>query len=164
MLHPLHETLLCSTRDASRAQGLELYAFMVGAWSFEATVWPAEGGVHHGTGSIAAGWVLDGRALQDVWVLPGLFHGTTLRVYDPTRDGWHILWSDPLHQYYARQFGRAEGDDIVQLGQNDAGKPTRWSFRERGADRFTWRGEVSDDGGASWRLEAEFLCRRVASV
>jgi hypothetical protein len=41
------------------------------------------------------------------------FYGTTLRVYDPGIDGWHILWSDPLRQFYSRQVGRALGPDIV---------------------------------------------------
>jgi hypothetical protein len=26
---------------------------------------------------------LQGRAIQDVWILPDFFYGTTLRVYDP---------------------------------------------------------------------------------
>ena len=71
-----------------------------------------------------------GRAIQDVWILPGVFYGTTLRIYDPNIDAWHILWSDPLRQFYTRQIGRARGSDIVQLGKNDAGEAVRWSFTE----------------------------------
>ncbi len=74
--------------------------------------------------------MLEGRAIQDVWILPGVFYGTTLRVYDPGLDAWHILWSDPLRQYYTRQIGRAHGADIVQEGTNDAGDAIRWSFTE----------------------------------
>jgi len=47
----------------------------------------------------------------------GFFYGTTLRVYDPGIDAWHILWSDPLKQLYRRQIGRARGQDIVQEGR-----------------------------------------------
>ena len=150
-----------SARPApERAAGLELYAWLIGTWTMDATVHLPDGNLHRGAGSIAVAWVLEGRAIQDVWVLPGMFHGTTLRVYDPTRDAWHILWSDLLHQYYSRQISRAEGQDIVQIGANDAGVPTRWSFRDITHDSFTWRGETSNDGGAHWQLEAEFLCRR----
>jgi len=162
MANPLLDTLLCSTRHPERAEGLGLYAFLVGTWHFDAMVWPEAGAPFKGEGSIAAGWVLGGRAIQDVWELPGVFHGTTMRVYDPARDGWHIVWCDPLHNYYSRQFGRADGGDIVQLGHNDAGTPTRWSFRERSADNFLWRGEVSDDKGETWRREAEFICHRTS--
>jgi hypothetical protein len=65
-------------------------------------------------------------------------------------------------QYYNRQIGRARGADIVQLGKSDDGTDTRWSFREITADSFRWLGEVSTDGGATWRLQAEFQCRRKA--
>jgi hypothetical protein len=111
-------------------------------------------------GEISFAWVLEGRAIQDVWIVPDFFHGTTLRVYDPATDSWHILWSDPLMQYYNRQIGRPHGADIVQLGKSDDGADTRWSFREITADSFRWLGEVSTDGGATWRLQAEFQCRR----
>lgn len=50
----------------------------------------------------------------------GDYYGTTLRVYDPGLDAWHILWSDPLTQTYQRQLGRARGNDIVQEGRDDA--------------------------------------------
>jgi hypothetical protein len=104
--------------------------------------------------------VLEGRAIQDVWILPGVFHGTTLRVYDPRSNAWHILWSDPLHQYYSRQVGRPEGRDIVQIGRNDSGELTRWSFRDITPDSFRWLGERSTDDGATWQLQAEFHARR----
>src|SRR4029450_351806 len=86
--------------------------------------------------SISAG--LQGRAIQDVWILPGVFHGTTLRIYDPGLEAWHILWSDPLRQFYSRQLGRAQGNDIVQIGKNDAGVTLRWSFTDITANTFRW--------------------------
>ena len=117
----------------------------------------------HGTpdaGEIHFGWVLEGRAIQDVWILPGIFFGTTLRVYDPGLDAWHILWSDPLKQLYTRQIGRARGSDIVQEGTADGGAAMRWSFTEITPDGFRWTGERSRDGGATWQLQADFRARR----
>src|SRR5262249_31217043 len=78
---------------------------------------------------------------QDVWILPGIFYGTTLRVYDPGLDAWHILWSDPLRQLYRRQLGRARGKDIVQEGKDDAGAPVRWRFIDITPDSFHWLGQ-----------------------
>jgi hypothetical protein len=98
-----------------------------------------------------------------VWVLPGFFYGTTLRVYDPALDAWHILWSDPLTQYYTRQIGRAHGSGIVQEGADEAGTPARWSFTEITPNSFHWLGERSLDGGKSWQLQIEFFARRVAT-
>jgi hypothetical protein len=147
---------------ADRAARMELYAWLVGSWDMDAVVHADDGTTHRGRGEVHAGWVLDGRAIQDVWILPGIFHGTTLRIYDPGLDAWHILWSDPLRPYYARQIGRARGDGIVQDGTNDAGEATRWSFSDITPGSFRWRGERSRDGGATWELQAEFVLRRAA--
>ena len=53
--------------------------------------------------------------------------------------------------------GRKEGSDIVQLGKSPDGNLIRWSFREITPESFRWRGEVSVDGGTTWRLDVEFL-------
>ena len=138
-----------------------LYGWLIGRWEMDAVVYKDDGATREGRGEIHFGWVLEGRAIQDVWILPGVFYGTTLRVYDPGIDAWHILWSDPVRQYYTRQIGRARGEDIVQEGRNDAGALTRWSFSEITRDSFRWRGERSLDDGATWELQAEFFARRV---
>jgi hypothetical protein len=85
-------------------------------------------------------------------ILPvaGNWYGTTLRVYDPGLDAWHILWSDPATQFYTRQIGRARGQDIVQEGKLDSGDILRWSFTEITPNSFHWLGEHSADGGATW--------------
>ena len=141
---------------ADRADKMGLYAWLIGDWIFDATVHKDDGTTHKGEGEIHFIWALDGRAIQDVWILPGFFYGTTLRVYDPALDAWHILWNDPLKQYYTRQLGRAQGRDIVQDGKTADGTPVRWTFTDVTADSFRWRGERSLDGGASWQLQSEF--------
>ena len=147
-----------------RADKMGLYGWLTGRWEMDAVTYGDDGSTHTGRGEIHFGWVLEGRAIQDVWILPGIFHGTTLRVYDPDIDAWHILWSDPVRQYYARQIGRARGNDIVQEGKNDAGAMLRWSFTDITPDSFRWLGERSTDGGATWQLQAEFLARRATSA
>ena len=152
--------LLSPAAAADRAAKATLYGFLIGDWMFDAVVNRDDGSVHRGRGEIHAVWALDGRAIQDVWILPGLFYGTTLRVYDPALDAWHILWNDPLKQYYTRQLGRARGTDIVQDGQTDKGMPVRWSFLDCTPDSFRWLGEYSLDGGASWMTQSEFRAKR----
>lgn len=154
--------LLSKGPAPGHSDAMNLYAFLIGDWTFAATVNRDDGSVHHGQGEIHAVWALEGRAVQDVWILPGLFYGTTLRVFDPALNAWHILWNDPLKQYYTRQLGRARGGDIVQEGETDKGLPVRWSFVERDSDSFRWLGEYSPDGRASWTLQADFRVRRVS--
>ncbi len=144
-----------------RAEKMGLYGQLVGRWEMDGAVYGDDGSKQTGRGEIHFGWVLEGRAVQDVWILAGLFYGTTLRVYDPGIDAWHIFWSDPLKQLYRRQVGRARGGDIVQEGRDDNGAAVRWRFTEVTPDSFRWLGERSLDDGAHWQLQAEFFARRV---
>ena len=144
------EALASAKPAADRADKMNLYGWLIGRWTMDATVHLDDGGTHRVPGE------------QDVWILPGVFHGTTLRVYDPNINAWHILWSDPLRQFYTRQIGRAQGGDIVQLGKSDAGEAVRWSFTEITPASFRWLGVRSRDDGKSWQLQAEFLARRAS--
>ncbi|MGH9391548.1 MAG: hypothetical protein ACRD1Z_18245, partial [Vicinamibacteria bacterium] len=56
--------------------------------------------------------------------------------------------------------GGAEGEAIVLRGTDSDGSSLRWSFNDMGADSFVWRGEISRDGGKSWRLEEDHHMRR----
>lgn len=160
------DVLKASGPAPDRAEKMGLYGWLIGDWTFDAVVNRDDGTQHNGRGEIYFGWVLEGRAIQDVWILPGVFHGTTLRVYDPGIDAWHILWSDPLKQLYTRQIGRAQnhahGRDIVQLGKTETGALLRWTFTDIAPDSFRWLGEHSNDDGATWRLQSEFKVRRRA--
>lgn len=120
-------------------------------------------------GELHVGWVLGGRAVQDVWQVPSgsappstarPFHGMTLRFYDPAISAWRSTWLDPLNGRVRRFIGRLVGDDIVLDGL-DPEPAERWSFRDISEDFFRWIGEVSYDGRASWSIEEEMAVRRV---
>ena len=172
----LVEALFSDGPAADRTEKMGLYGWLVGDWEMESVHHHADGSSRKGRGEIHFGWALQGRAIQDVWRIPArnpdgpddpsksLMYGTTLRIYDPGIDAWHILWSDPVKQYYSRQIGRADGADIVQQGTDDNGTLARWRFTEIKANSFHWLGERSADGGATWRLEVEFFNRRTGST
>jgi hypothetical protein len=160
---------------ADRAEKMALYGQFVGGWDTDVVAHAQDGAEHRGHGEIHFGWVLEGRAIQDVWMIPrrverhpgiaalpvaGNWYGTTLRVYDPGIDAWHILWTDPANQIYTQQIGRARGHDIVQEGKLPNGAVLRWSFTEITGNSFHWVGERSDDGGAAWWLQVEVFARR----
>jgi hypothetical protein len=158
---------------ADRAGKMELYGHFVGSWDLDVTQIADDGSQRRRPGEWHFGWALEGRAIQDVWIVPprGAMrqgdaaanvnsYGTTLRIYDPGIDAWQIQWSDPVTRNFLHMIGRGQGDDIVQLGTRPDGKPIRWSFSEITPSSFRWRGEISDDDGASWRLNVEFLARR----
>ena len=155
---------------------MDLYGRFIGSWDLDVTQFPEGGPARRRKGEWHFGWVLEGRAIQDVWIVPrrgplregdaaanAFSYGTTLRIYDPRNDTWQIQWSDPVISNFLTMIGRKEGDDIVQLGRDQEGRPIRWSFSDITPDSFTWRGETSPDQGANWQLDVEFACRRSAS-
>ncbi len=159
------------------AEALELYGQFIGDWETDIVTYTPDGGRHQGHGDIHFGWILEGRAVQDVWMIPrhnerrpdapvmpvaGNWYGTTIRAYDPALGAWRIYWIDPGRGAYYQQVGRRQGADIVQQGTTDSGALARWSFTEITPDSFHWKGEASFDGGASWRLLVEVFARRVA--
>jgi hypothetical protein len=158
---------------ADRAEKMALYAWLVGRWSMDAVFYRNDGTTQTAQGMICAGWVLEGRAIQDIFAVPGLFYGTTLRVYDPGLDAWHILWTDPLNQVYVNQIGRALGNEVLQEGKESpslarlyqtshagaAEATIRWIFSEITAKSFRWHSERSTDG-VNWQLQREFFAKR----
>jgi hypothetical protein len=158
------------------AEALTLYGQFIGDWDADIVTRTPDGVRHQGQGEIHFGWVLEGRAVQDIWMIPrrsgrradapampvaGNWYGTTIRVYDPALDAWRIYWIDPATNAYYQQIGRRQGADIVQEGATEKGALSRWSFTGITPDSFHWKGEASFDMGASWRLLVEVVARRV---
>ncbi len=162
-MHACFKDALLSTGPAAdRAEQLKLYGRFIGSWSMKSVIHPDAGGQVIGPdGEIHFAWTLEGRAIQDVWVLPQIFYGTTLRVYDPGIHAWHIFWSDPTSQIYTRQIGRAEDEDIVQIGDDGKGTRLRWRFAEITPKSFHWIGERAAGAENDWRKQIEMFARRV---
>jgi hypothetical protein len=159
---------------ASKAK-LGLFSWLVGQWEIDVTTILEDGSTHVGRGEIHAGWVLQGRAIQDVWMIPrlkerhpgieqlpgaGNWYGTTLRIYDPNLDAWRILWNDPATNFFTQQIGRARGRDVVQEGADPRGGSMRWTFAEIEAASFDWTAERSLNN-QDWRKEVDIRARRV---
>ena len=54
------------------ADKLALYGQFVGDWDADVVTYTPDGARHEGQGEIHFGWVLRGRAVQDVWMIPRL--------------------------------------------------------------------------------------------
>jgi len=155
-----------------RADKMALYGQFVGSWDLDVIEYRDDGTTRRRPGEWHFGWALEGRAVQDVWIVPprgqregdavaqSNRYGTTLRVYDPGIDIWHIIWTEPVGQTYLTMIGRAQGKDIVQLGKNAAGQTVRWGFYEIMPDSFLWVGEASADGETSRKRVVEFRATR----
>ena len=173
---PLHTALAASGRSCEIPEAEDAYGWLVGSWELD---------VHHYWGidvsgrglkcEVHAAWVLEGRAVQDVWIMPPRasrsqqldkkmnMYGTTLRVWDPTIQAWRITWRNPAGDHHEEQVGRRSGKDVVQLGVRPNGTPTRWTFTAITLNSFHWLGESLEPDGKTWRLEGEFRAKRIGN-
>jgi hypothetical protein len=167
------EALLAGGPLIEHADKMNLYAPLIGDWEIDVVDYEADGTRRTSSGEAHFAWVLEGRAIQDLWIIPprsarkpgqptkGNRYGTTLRVYDPTEDVWRVTWINPVTGVHEELIGGKQGNRIVQQGKRTDGSLIRWSFSDITPKSFHWQGESSKDNGSTWRLETEFFGRRV---
>jgi len=147
----------------AQAHELELFGRFVGDWECEITWYPEDEPTRTETGTWHFAWVLEGRAIQDVWRVPSMGapvgYGTTLRLFDPTIGAWRATWHGVLNGTVMQFIARQEGSEIVMELQ-DADVPSRWIFSDVKADSFRWRAVESFDQGKNWKTLQEMRVRR----
>ena len=110
-------TLLAAPgRSPEIPEAADVYGWLIGSWELDVR--------HYGTdvtgrglkGEVHFGWVLEGRAVQDVWIMPRYndragqidrtldMYGTRLRVWDAAIQGWRITWIASSLRYIALIF------------------------------------------------------------
>lgn len=170
----VQDVLAAPGRSPEIPEGDDVYGWLVGSWDLDVVHYA---GIDVSARGIKAeahfGWVLEGRAIQDVWIMPRRsdrgatldrdmnMYGTTLREWDPAIRAWRITWVNPVRGHREQQIGRRIGADIVQVGARPDGTPTRWRYTEITRDSFRWLGEALMPDGQTWRLEGEFRARRI---
>jgi hypothetical protein len=165
--------LAASGRSPEIPESVDAYGWLVGSWDLEVRhYWTDVTGQGLGAEAHFA-WVLEGRAVQDVWILPSRperagvtdkarnTFGTTLRVWDPAIQAWRITWINPVTGARNELIGRWSGADVVQVGTHPDGTPIRWIFTDIRPDSFRWTGEALSPDGRTWQLQGDFLARRM---
>jgi hypothetical protein len=152
--------------DPAEPPDARLFDRIAGAWDVDYTDIRDDGSRDKIRGQLLAGWVLDGRALQDVWLQfpkPGedRFIGTTIRFYDADRNKWRVTWVSAIAKAMMLLEGGAEDGGIALYNDGPRGR-TRWTFSHLTDKGFTWRGELSTDGGKTWRLREDHRMYRAA--
>jgi hypothetical protein len=155
------------------ADKMMLFGQFVGDWDCDVAQMKPDGSKINGTCEWHFGWILEGRAVQDVWIArydgaesktAASTYGTTLRWYDPKADLWHVLWvnarENSTHAFIARQ----TGTEIVLEGQDNPDHPYRWIFSQITPQSFHWRSAGSPDGGKTWIVGQEMNVRRSKSA
>jgi len=152
---------------------LMLYGQFVGDWIADTIEYADDGSVKQSNWDIRFDWILEGRAIQDLWITPirgnniigwhepGNRYSTAIRIYDPKIDAWHILWINPPNGIIIRQVGRKVGNEIIQIGEtDDSENQSRWVYRDITPDSFRWCNEKTVDQGNTWKLIQEMRAKR----
>ena len=155
---------------------LMLHGRFVGAWEGTVDVCRRDGTWREESCEVYFGWVLEGRAVHDVWIAPARrdradadrdatkdMYGTTIRVCDPDNDVWLITWIEPGTQAHGRMTGERQGDDIVQEYRDEVGTRWQWCSTEITSESFHWIARASQDDGTSWQVRNEFFMKRRTS-
>jgi hypothetical protein len=169
----LQAVLVASGRSPEIPESSDLYGWLIGSWELDAVHYWVDVAARGIRGEAHFGWVLEGRAVQDVWIMPRRrdrqgppdkslnMYGTTLRVWDPGIEAWRVTWANPVTGQRNELIGRRSGKDVMQVGALPDGTPIRWRFTDITPDSFRWVGESLEPDGQTWKVQGEFRARRM---
>jgi hypothetical protein len=131
---------------------LSLFGRFAGSWRLDCTEFDAGGGSTVQRGEWHFGYALGGLATTDVWILPGVEHGVSVRFPDPSAGAgvWRSTWVGPGRRRVHTFLAAAAGAEIVLDGGD-----LRWTFSDIEPDAFRWRNEARQGDGA-WRVQQTF--------
>jgi hypothetical protein len=145
-----------------------LFGQFIGDWDIvEAHYTQADGAEVKMKGEVHFGWILGGKAIQDVWMgcregtQKMVLFGTTIRFYDPQIDAWRSTWLSPIKGLVQTFIARKLNDEIVLEGKTTEGFPEKWIFSEITPTSFRWHSEETHDDGKTWLLTEEMQIRKV---
>lgn len=166
------EALSAEGRSPEIPASEDCYGWLVGSWDLKVLHFYGDVSQRNLKGEAHFGWALEGRAVQDAWIMPRRedrtpdidrscnMYGTTLRVWDSAIRAWRITWINPVSNARCEMVGRWSGKDIVQIGTLKDGTVMRWRFTEITPNSFHWIGESLENDGATWKVQGEYLARR----
>jgi hypothetical protein len=153
------------------AEKLMLFGRLVGSWDIEGRTFDEQGIVlRRQDGEWHFGWILEGRAIQDVLIAPrrtgrqpepaAEAFDTAVRWYDPSIDAWRITIVAPIFGVVVSLIAREHDDEIWLEGSGPQGYPVRWTFSDFTPERVRWQGFVSRDDGVTWIRDEEIILTR----
>jgi hypothetical protein len=168
------DALVSSQRAAELADVDNLFEFLIGSWDLEATLYNSAGQTQRRSGELHAVWVLEGRAIQDLFIFPrradrasrgptrGDRYATTIRTFDRMREAWRVDFINPAApETSAQLIARRRGADIDMEGSLTDGTPIRWHYRSIASRSFHYTAEKLVDDSKPWQPYLELSGTRV---
>lgn len=157
---PMTEALHANGPNAEHREKLMQFGRLVGSWDLDVIYYGESGKVRRRTpGEWHFGWALEGRAIEDVWIVPPrsqrppegqVFgeYGVTLRFYDPGMGAWRSTWHGPVNGIVWPFIARQIGEEMVLERSQEDGSLSRWIFSEGAGFILLERGHVN-----GWRKD-----------
>ena len=160
------EALLSSGKSNRIPEDDNFFAPLIGEWDFE---WVDNHGTEnerHIKGEWIFSWVLDGTAIQDLFICPSreerkkdsqpdAEYGTTIRIYNPKSQAWDIFYG--CRGEATRLEAKKDGESVVLT--EITSKKMKWVFSEITDHSFHWQHMRTQDG-TEWNVHGEVFARR----
>lgn len=133
------------------------FSFIVGKWDCKTKFLTPAGEYNEGHATWTGSYILDGWAIQDLWVTEGSkgsFYGLNIRSFNKALGKWDNRWLPQGTLEWKHYDSEMVGDNMVMTGGEgtDQRGPyiDRNTFSEIGKDSWRWRKDRSWDGGETW--------------
>ena len=127
-----------------------LFGQLVGTWDVRYEIVDKDGKVRRDRGQVSYSWILDGKALQEIWSSDSeskgrQSFGTTIDLYDLKRQRWTAVWIYPAQGMTSIMTGGEVNGSLVLTGRKESGALERWSTSVAQPGSVAIRADVSDD-------------------
>jgi hypothetical protein len=152
----------------------DVFGFLIGSWDIEAVLHDPAGRTQQVRGEIHASWVLEGRAIQDLFIFPRPAervagargpadrYATTIRTFDRKRGAWRVVFINPAAaETNAELLARREADAIAMEGNLADGTPIRWRYEDVTERSFHYSAHRLRPDDGSWQLYLEIFGKRI---
>lgn len=147
------KALTSGGKNIELPEEFDYFGKLIGSWKVE---YIDNSTSHSLKGEWHFSWILDGMAIQDVIVLPGYEHGTTLRIYNPLTHAWDVAYG---YTGKIMRFEAKRQDGMIIL-TNIKDERRKWVFAEIGDNDFHWQDIRVDDDG-KWHFCFDLYAHRI---
>jgi len=157
------ESLISDDKNAIIPEEHNFFGKLIGDWEFN---WIDNNKHRTVKGEWFFSWILEGRAIQDVFICPSRAtrfenvqpdgeYGTTLRVYNPYTKAWDIAycWTGQITRLEAKKV-----DSKIVL-TNIANTNEKWVFSEITDNTFHWQ-NITVHNNDTWYVNADLYAER----
>lgn len=141
----------------------DAFDFLIGSWRGDVRIPLADGTVARQKATWSGRRILDGGAIIEEYRATGAdggvqVLGSNLRAYNEAKGGWKMYWYDALNATLtilgpAELGGVTTANGVISFRFRINNVLSRARFEEITPNRFVWHGDVSEDGGKSWRID-----------